>query len=120
MELIPSHALQLAQKLVMLHHMPDGCTHEPHWKQTTNTHLVNIANLVRLKGNKLLSPKDVRCVVFDEPIGEYRDYLFHHENVKFVKKEMKFSAPSQLDYDAIKRKYDDIIFTINSGEIPRI
>jgi hypothetical protein len=120
MELIPSHATQLAQKLVMLHHMPVDCSHKSHWEQTTNTHIKNIVNLTRLKGNKRLQSNDIDKTVFDEPIGEYEDYLFHHKNVVSEKSDIKFSEPSQNDYTQIKNKYSKLISNINAGEVPKV
>jgi hypothetical protein len=64
-----------------------------------------------------LSKDDINEVVFDEPFGEYRNYLMHHSFVSTKKHAIEFSPPSEADYNQIKSKYEKLIPLLSSNDI---
>lgn len=113
MELIPPVALQLARKMVLVHHA-EGSKDLPHWITSTNGHLADIHNNTFLKGHKRLSDRDMRESIWEEPLGEYSDYLRIHKNVSRDKSETELTPPSISDYSQIKQKYASILSHMSS------
>lgn len=113
---ITPHADQVALKLVMVQHAPTDCTHLPHWKTSTSGHLGNIFKKTFLRGGRM-KQDDIHTTVFEEPMGEYDDYLRRHAEVVASKKDIKFSPPTPEDYSAIKAKYAAAISHIISNTV---
>ncbi len=118
MELIPPIASQLAQKMVLVHHAVSS-NNIPHWITTTNGHMSEIHNMTFLKGHKRLPMDQLHTAIWDEPLGEYRDYLRKHTTMSKNKSETVLTPPTKEDYFKIKEKYSRMVdHMVNNQEAP--
>ena len=117
MDLIPSTAIRLAHKMVMLHHMPSDCPHAPHWETSCNGHITELNRLTKLDGKKRLAAEDIHQTMFHEPIGTYEEYEDIHASVQKLKKDIKFSPATPEDYEAIKNKYAVLLKSLVANKV---
>jgi hypothetical protein len=113
---VRSHAKNLAEKMVMVHHAVDS-RDLSHWKTTTNEHISSLFDGTFLTKNKRLDKNDFTKIVFDQQLGEYDDYLRKHSRVKNLKKDTHFSDPSENDYIQITSKYKQLIDNIYKNKV---
>lgn len=105
---VSNHAFSLAEHMMLIQHCPYA-QEQNHWKKEVNSFTAKIYKHSFLKKRARVPTSYLRETLWEEPLGEYDDYLRMHENLKDDKQTIAFKDPTPQDHAALKDRYSRLI-----------